>query len=182
MTTALNRRQRRWLGLAVALTLYAAIAGADSRGRAETTEIDWSALIDKTWQPQILLDQFIAENEPTQEQIYKEIERLSAASPVEPSLDQKVVKMPGYVLPVEFDGTNVKEFLLVPYRGACIHVPPPPPNQVVYGKASGQEGLQIEGMFAPVWVIGKMHVESVINELAEAAYTMDVYEVIPYEF
>ena len=47
------------------------------------------------------------------------------------SLDGKLVRLPGYALPLEMAESGVTEFLLVPYVGACIHVPPPPPNQVV---------------------------------------------------
>src|SRR5206468_7419214 len=56
------------------------------------------------------------------------------ASAVNPALDGKVVKLPGYVLPIEFNGKQVTEFLLVPWVGACIHTPPPPPNQIVHVK------------------------------------------------
>ena len=56
----------------------------------------------------------------------------SLASAVEPGLNGAQVRIPGYVLPLEFEGTRVREFLLVPYVGACIHVPAPPPNQMVF--------------------------------------------------
>jgi hypothetical protein len=69
-------------------------------------------------------------------------------------LDGKTVRMSGYVLPLEFDGTETVEFLLVPYVGACVHVPPPPPNQMVYVKFP--PGFETEGLFAPVYVTGRM--------------------------
>ena len=46
------------------------------------------------------------------------------------SLVDKEVKIPGYVLPLDMYGRGVNTFLLVPYIGACIHVPPPAPNQL----------------------------------------------------
>jgi hypothetical protein len=49
-------------------------------------------------------------------------------------LNGRIVRMPGYLLPLDVIGAKVTEFLLVPYIGACIHVPPPPPNQIVYVK------------------------------------------------
>ena len=70
------------------------------------------------------------------------------------SLDGKRVKIAGYVLPIEFQGTKATEFLLVPYVGACIHVPPPPPNQIVHVKFS--EGHHTSGLFDPVWVNGRI--------------------------
>lgn len=69
-------------------------------------------------------------------------------------LDGKTVRMPGYVLPLEFDGTETVEFLLVPYVGACIHVPPPPPNQMIYVRFP--KGFANPGLYAPVYVTGRM--------------------------
>lgn len=69
-------------------------------------------------------------------------------------LDGRVIKLPGYVLPLDFDGTSVKSFLLVPYVGACIHVPPPPPNQIVHVQL--KQGFESKGLFAPVWVTGRI--------------------------
>jgi hypothetical protein len=70
------------------------------------------------------------------------------------SLNGEKVRMPGYILPLEFDGTNVQEFLLVPYVGACIHAPPPPANQIIHVKSD--EGFTSEGLFQAVWVTGEM--------------------------
>ena len=50
-------------------------------------------------------------------------------------LNGKRVRIGGYVVPLDFEATTIKEFLLVPFVGACIHVPPPPANQIVYVKA-----------------------------------------------
>lgn len=73
---------------------------------------------------------------------------------VVPSLDGKQVRIAGYLLPIEFQGTKVTQFLLVPYVGACIHVPPPPANQIVHVKFS--EGHHTSGLFDPVWVNGRI--------------------------
>ena len=80
--------------------------------------------------------------------------KIKLASAVNPALDGKVVKLPGYVLPIEFSGKKVTEFLLVPWVGACIHTPPPPPNQIV--RVKSDKPIEIEGMFDAVWVTGKM--------------------------
>jgi uncharacterized protein len=71
-----------------------------------------------------------------------------------PGLDGRVIKLPGYVLPLDFDGTLVKSFLLVPYVGACIHVPPPPPNQIIYVQL--KKGFESKELFDPVWVTGRI--------------------------
>ena len=71
--------------------------------------------------------------------------------------------MPGYLLPLEFDGTAVTEFLLVPYVGACIHTPPPPPNQIVHVHA--EPGFETEELYMPVWVTGQMSTEGSTENL-----------------
>jgi len=73
---------------------------------------------------------------------------------VNPTLDGQTVRMPGYMLPLEFSGKMVSEFLLVPWVGACIHTPPPPPNQIVHVKAD--KPIEFGGLFTPVWVTGRM--------------------------
>jgi hypothetical protein len=78
----------------------------------------------------------------------------AAASAVNPALDGKFVRLPGYVLPLEFSGKQVTEFLLVPWVGACIHTPPPEPNQIVYVKPD--KAFDIDGMFDAVWVTGRI--------------------------
>jgi hypothetical protein len=76
------------------------------------------------------------------------------AKAVNPALDGKMVRLPGYLLPLEFSGKQVTEFLLVPWVGACIHTPPPPPNQIVHVKSD--KPFEIKGMFDAVWVTGRM--------------------------
>ena len=70
------------------------------------------------------------------------------------ALDGRDVEIPGYALPLEYTGTEISEFLLVPYVGACIHVPPPPPNQIVYVRFA--EGFESAGLFTPVLVAGRI--------------------------
>tara|TARA_B100000965_G_C19131483_1_gene557705 strand:+ start:102 stop:605 length:504 start_codon:yes stop_codon:yes gene_type:complete len=73
-------------------------------------------------------------------------------------LNNKEVKIPGYIIPLEYEGLDIKTFLLVPYIGACIHVPPPPPNQIVYvDTKKSWEGLN---WWEPVYVTGIIKIES----------------------
>jgi uncharacterized protein len=93
------------------------------------------------------------------------------------SLDGKRVQIGGYVVPLDFDATRVTEFLLVPFVGACIHVPPPPPNQIVYVKA--ESGIDVKGTFDPVWVTGTLTVTPAFTGLAEAGYSLEAEKVEP---
>jgi hypothetical protein len=78
----------------------------------------------------------------------------AAARTVNSALDGEMIRMPGYMLPLEFSGTKVTEFLLVPWVGACIHTPPPEPNQIVYVKTD--KAFEMQGMFDAVWVAGRI--------------------------
>ncbi len=80
------------------------------------------------------------------------------ATAVNPAVVDAPVRLPGYLLPLEMRGRKAVEFLLVPYVGACIHTPPPAPNQVVY--VVYPEGFEAEGLFTPVWISGPMKAET----------------------
>jgi len=97
------------------------------------------------------------------------------ATPVVKELDGKRVRIGGYVVPLDFEATRVKEFLLVPFVGACIHVPPPPPNQIIYVKAA--KGFDVAGSFDPVYVTGTLKVASQYTGLAETGYSIDAEQV-----
>ena len=96
-------------------------------------------------------------------------------APVVASLDGKRVHIGGYIVPLDFDATRVKEFLLVPFVGACIHVPPPPANQIVYVKT--EQGFDVQGTFDPVWVTGTLKVMTAFTGLAEAGYSLEAEKV-----
>lgn len=92
----------------------------------------------------------------------RELRRARAES-VAQELDGQRIRIPGYVLPLEFEGTQVVEFLLVPFVGACIHTPPPPPNQIVHVRVD--KGIKDWGLFHPVWVTGDMSVQASTQSL-----------------
>jgi uncharacterized protein len=94
---------------------------------------------------------------------------------IKSELDGELVKIGGYVVPLDFNSTQVTEFLLVPFVGACIHVPPPPANQIVYVKA--KNGFEIAGDFDPVYVTGRLSARITPTGLAETGYTIDASAV-----
>lgn len=95
-------------------------------------------------------------------------------------LDGMIARMPGYILPLDFaEQGEAREFLLLPFHGACVHYPPPPPNQIVYLRSA--EPIQFTSLWHPVWVEGLMNVEWVDTDLAASAYSMVVRSVEPYE-
>lgn len=91
------------------------------------------------------------------------------------SLDGKRVRIGGYVVPLDFNATSVKEFLLVPFVGACIHVPPPPPNQIIYVKS--EKGFEVHDSFDAVYVTGTLTVVTTSTGLADTGYSIDAETV-----
>ncbi len=94
-------------------------------------------------------------------------------------LDGKQIRIPGFVIPLEGDDEIVTELLLVPYFGACIHVPPPPPNQILYVKF--EKGVPIQGLWDVVYIVGKLNVEMVESDLGQAGYLIDGFGVEDYD-
>jgi uncharacterized protein len=97
------------------------------------------------------------------------------------ALDGQRVRLPGYTVPFDFGAdAEVTEFLLVPYFGACIHAPPPPPNQTLFVKT--QNPLKIKDLAQAVWVEGTLNAQTQESDLADAAYTLTLERLEPYEY
>ena len=90
-------------------------------------------------------------------------QRKLAATEPNPDLLGKVVRLPGYLLPLEMVEQKAVEFLLVPTVGACIHTPPPPANQMVFVRYD--EGFAVDELYKPVWISGEMRAQSQTNAL-----------------
>lgn len=97
-----------------------------------------------------------------------------------PELDKQHIKLPGYIVPVEVDDDQkMSGFFLVPYFGACIHVPPPPPNQIVY--VTLKEPIPMTDIYDAFWIEGILHVEMIQKEVASSAYRIEASKVTIYE-
>ncbi|MCZ8502607.1 DUF3299 domain-containing protein [Vibrio lentus] len=92
----------------------------------------------------------------------------ASAEAITTEFDGKKVRVPGFIVPLEFsEGMTATEFLLVPVAGACIHMPPPPANQIV--RVSFPEGFQVQNVQYPVWVEGDFS----SNKVTEEVYLVD---------
>jgi hypothetical protein len=94
-------------------------------------------------------------------------------------LNGKVVKIPGFVVPLEDYEEEAAEFLLVPYFGACVHTPPPPPNQLVYVKMANKKKMKV-GLWDAVWMYGTLKVEYVESVYGPASFTLEGLRTAPY--
>lgn len=108
-----------------------------------------------------------------------EYQRALLSTTVVSEMDGKAIRIPGFIVPLEFnDDKTVSQFFLVPFFGACIHVPPPPPNQVIHVTSSN--GVKLENLYTPHWVSGVVNSVFIENEIASATYAMDAVDVEVY--
>lgn len=152
-------RARDLLAGLVAWTL----TGLATAAPADVRQITWDDLLPEGWvPPTVSVDHFfdVTPAQPVQ----------GADAPVVTAMNGQRVRLPGYLVPITLEGESLKEFLMVPYFGACIHVPPPPPNQVVFVRL--EEPVTVEDPYGPHWVTGVLRSTLSSTELAEAAYTM----------
>lgn len=98
---------------------------------------------------------------------------------VRQELNGSIVKIPGFVIPLEGDENVVTEFMLVPFLGACIHVPPPPPNQLIYVRFKA--GAPVQELWDVVYIVGRLKTETVSHELAEVGYVIEGMAVEVYD-
>ena len=105
--------------------------------------------------------------------------RALASTDVNPSMDGQKIRIPGFVVPLEFDEEqSVSQFFLVPYFGACLHMPPPPPNQIILVDAP--EGVQMSALYEPFWLEGEVSTVVTENDMAKSAYAMQLHQLSPY--
>jgi len=94
------------------------------------------------------------------------------------ALDGQMVKMAGFMVPLEDDMRNATEFLLVPTPQACIHVPPPPPNQMIL--VDMQSGHETKVTSGPIWIYGTLKLVAKKHQYGESSFQMSGLQVEPY--
>jgi hypothetical protein len=101
--------------------------------------------------------------------------RFEMCTPGDTSLDGRVIRIAGYVHPLEFEFKNVRQFLLIPpLRRDCRHPPPPLPDQVI--SVEYPDGIDVTA--DPVWVTGELRVQHAKNDIAPASYTLKARAVV----
>ena len=151
------------MALLVCLSLAANPVVAEDGNDPGTRQITWDDLLPEGWVPPAAsVDHFFDAAPPHAANM--------SDAPVVRELDGQRIRLPGYLVPITLEGEKLKDFLMVPYFGACIHVPPPPPNQVVF--VSLPEAVLVDDPYGPHWVTGVLTTTTSSTELAEAAYTL----------
>tara|TARA_Y100000782_G_scaffold50013_2_gene55732 strand:+ start:2058 stop:2567 length:510 start_codon:yes stop_codon:yes gene_type:complete len=167
------------------LMIFTATLQAEERVNGEKViNVEWEALMPADYSLDDIFSQSdqlaaIDDFDPQAQTLLDEMMAAMQSAPTVPEMNGKMVKVPGYVVPLESEGRRITEFFLVPYFGACIHVPPPPSNQIIH--VHFEPGTNVENLYDAVWITGKLKTEVVQNDIATSGYTMEAYRIEPYE-
>ena len=145
-------------------------------------EIKWDDLVPKDWDP---LKEFksinfslMKDSDPRANEMLKRMRETWDNAPTNNEMDGASVRIPGYLVPLEDTKAGLREFLLVPYFGACIHTPPPPANQIIYVKADKPpKGFR---SMDTVWVSGTLKTLRSDSYMGASGYRMDAVVVEAY--
>jgi len=102
-----------------------------------------------------------------------------ASQKIVESFNKTNVKIPGFVVPVNIEGDKTTEFFIVPYFGACLHYPPPPPNQTIY--ATYKPGFDLENIYEPYDFSGLLTTSIKESDIATSAYHLKIDQITDYD-
>ena len=158
-----------------------------SQGGADAQDyrpMDWDVLIPKDWEPlrdfKSLNFNGMSDSDPRAIAALRKLQKAWKNAPLNPAIQNEKIVISGFIVPLDSsDSSTIEEFLLVPYFGACIHVPPPPSNQVIHVvPAQPLKGFQ---MMDPVTVTGDLSPSRIDTPYGSAGYEMQAKTVAPYE-
>jgi hypothetical protein len=123
-----------------------------------------------------------AKSEPAQRIFFKELKGFDVekktSTPELTKLLEKTIKIPGFMVPLEYKSQKVDQFLLVQSIPSCIHVPPPPPNQTILVKMKAKKSVPLS--WDPIYVTGKLTIVKQDKYVfGDAVYTMEGLETEP---
>ena len=149
-------------------------------------EIMWDGLIPADFRPEAIMEKYQEEldeaedGSPEAAELYTRMQEEFNGAPVTEVLDETLVRLPGFIAPLNYSDDLITEFLLVPYFGACIHTPAPPANQTVLVQVAEGQGIKPEDSYDPIWVMGKLTTEETTTDLAAAGYYIQEATFEPY--
>lgn len=180
------KRRRIVLGLVAAAAAQrgglACGAAAAKQPASAYRDLKWQELVPEGWDPSASFRSrnttLLNDWDPRARKLLKEAKEVLDHAPTVATLDGAIVRIPGYVVPLESSRGALKEFLLVPYFGACIHTPPPPANQIIHVvPKTPAEGFRT---MDTVWVIGTLSARRVETFAGDSGYRIDAASVERY--
>jgi uncharacterized protein len=150
---------------------------------AEYPEMAWDQLIPKDWRPDRSLNMLgnriglLDDSDPAVVLLMEKIRQAWDSAPTIAALNGKKIRIAGYAVPLDTTPGAIKNMLLVPYFGACVHTPPPPANQIILGRST--KPLDVD-MMVPVWLSGTLRTERQTTESGVSGYTLDIKTIEAY--
>jgi hypothetical protein len=145
-------------------------------------ETTWEELIPKDWDPAApfknLKLETLDDSDPRAAEALELLRTTWDNAPTAPEMNGAAIRIPGFIVPLERDGEAVRELLLVPYFGACVHVPPPPANQIIHVLVDPP--LADARTMDTVWVSGTLDIARSPTSLGVSGYRMTATKVVPY--
>jgi len=145
-------------------------------------DILWDALLPEGWNVKKLMESLnlneLGDNDPKAREALKKIQEMWDNAPANSKLDNRRVRIPGFVVPLDGEREKSREFLLVPYFGACIHAPAPPANQVIHVVVKAGTTIQLT---PAAWISGTLRTVRSDTRMGVSGYEMTVDKVEPYK-
>lgn len=143
--------------------------------------ISWDDLVPANYQPEEIVAKYQKQLDKFEEEdysseavaLYSKINAELNNAPENKTLNNKQIKLPGFIAPLNQHNGVITEFLLVPYFGACIHAPPPPINQTVLVKVADNMGIKIDDSYNAFWVSGEIRIDGKKTDIGEAGYRIE---------
>lgn len=156
---------------------------APLKGKAAYKEIGWDVLVPKDWDP---LKRFrslkladLSDADPRADAMLREMRAAWDNAPLVNTLAGQAVRIAGFVVPLDDGSSGLREFLLVPYFGGCVHSPPPPANQIIHVQTNKPlAGLTV---MTPVWVHGTLQVQRGDTAMGVSGYKVSNALLEAYE-
>lgn len=146
-------------------------------------DILWSTLLPEGWSVEKMMEGLnlseLQDNDPKARETLQKIREMWDNAPVNPKLDNRRVRIPGFVVPLDGERDKAREFLLVPYFGACIHAPAPPANQVLHVVVN--KSVNTVKLFPAAWISGTIRTVRSDTRMGVSGYEVVVDKVEPYK-
>jgi len=156
----------------------------------KAAEIKWSDLIPENYDPETLLEKYeddirklneLPDNSEEGLAILDKLQNIIANAPVNEKMNGKAISLAGYIAPLGIKNGTVNRFLLVPYFGACIHVPAPPTNQTVLIETAAGHGIKLHQVDFPFMITGTLTLQQIKTDIGSAGYQILNAQVKPYK-
>ena len=155
--------------------------GASAKPAGGARQITWEELVPKDWDPAAALKGIdlstLDDADPRAAELLVKLQEALNNAPANPALDGQLVRLPGFVVPLEEGQGGLTEFLLVPYFGACIHTPPPPANQILHVRPRTPAKFRA---MDTVWITGRLKIERNDSMMGSSGYSMAADSVTKY--